>query len=280
MEAAARIPALHVGDAHGEDLVHAVAGRHRCDPGHGTDEKSGAYKESQCERGLQHGDTLEQATLADGRGSFGPAFLRTSIGSMRRTQSARKAPAKKAESNAAKPPCQDGPAGSHSIEPRHGMSGDDGEKFHGANGKSDAKHTAQGASSRLSSRTCLRRAIRPMPIALRTAYSCCLWSPRTRKRAAAFPHAIRSTKPLRRAMAGGSVAVAVHFVVEGLQPRHEALVLLLCVRFSGCEHGEFLLRLLLSHAIAETGNYVPIGFLRFLGSGSAGIQKSTLALTS
>ena len=37
------------------------------------------------------------------------------------------------------------------------------------------------------------------------------------------------------------------------------------MRFSGCEYGQFLLRLLLSRAIAETGNYVPIGFLQILG---------------
>ena len=41
-----------------------------------------------------------------------------------------------------------------------------------------------------------------------------------------------------------ALAVAVHLVAEGLQVRGEALIFLLGLRFSGGEHGQFLLCLL------------------------------------
>ncbi len=59
--------------------------------------------------------------------------------------------------------------------------------------------------------------MRPMPIALRTAYSCCRCSPRTSSRAAAFPQAINSTSaaaPKQRQQ--DAAAVAIQFAGQRL----------------------------------------------------------------
>ena len=156
------------------------------------------------------------------------------------------------------------------------MSGDHGEELHGADGQCDSKHTAESSKQRALEQD--------LPEQGYTTHSHCtadgifllpLQSSHEEESGGVSACNEEFQGRCTKQRQENALAVAVHFVAEGQQARREALILLLGVGFSGCEYGQFLLRLLLSRTIAETSNQFQSGSLRFLGSVPRG-SKSRL----
>ncbi len=213
---------------------------------------------------------------------LGPAFFSTSMGSNRKPRSAGKAPAKTAASTAATNP-QASTAHPAVTLSNRGIAcpAINLNSFTIPNASPTPNAPPSSASNRLSVETCRKRAMRPMPIALRTAYSCCRCKPRTSRSAAALPQPINRTRAAaprsgNRILRPSKFSSLVSDLSCGVIPSK------LC---SACASlaASTVSSPCASSSRAPSRNRATIfqsGSFTYFGSGATGIQKSTNALTS